>query len=43
MMVEAGLVEFEWREMPERVEMRIDEGDPILRTVFLARAVWKGA
>ena len=39
MMEKAGLVDFGWRQMPEKVEMRMDESNPIYRTVFLARAM----
>ena len=41
MMDDAGLVDFEWREMPGQVALMMDNDHPIFRTVFLARAVRK--
>ncbi|KAL8792792.1 MAG: hypothetical protein Q9195_004605 [Heterodermia aff. obscurata] len=42
MMEDAGLVDFEWKEMPGKVALRMDENHPVFRTMFLARAVCKG-
>lgn len=39
MMEDAGLVDFEWKEMPGKVALRMDESKPVFRTLFLARAV----
>jgi len=33
-----GLGGFGWREMPERVELKLYEEKPVFRKVFLARA-----
>ena len=41
MMEDAGLIEYEWKEMPGKIALRIDESHTIFRTVFLARAVCK--
>ena len=38
-MGQAGLVDFGWKEMPDRVEMKFGEELSVWRTVFLARAV----
>lgn len=43
MMEEAGLVDFGWKEMPDRVEMKFGEKHSVWRTVFLARAVLPNA
>ena len=39
MMLGHGLGDFGWREMPERVEIKLHEGKPIFRKGFLARGV----
>ena len=39
MMKDHGLGDFGWREMPERVEMKLHEGKPVSRKGFLARGV----
>lgn len=36
-----GLEEFGWMEMPERVELKIHEENPMYRKVFLARGARK--
>ncbi len=36
-----GLEEFGWMEMPERVELKIHEENPMYRMVFLAREARK--
>ena len=38
MMENAGLGDFAWKEMPGKVELRMNEETPVYRTVFLARA-----
>lgn len=38
-MEEAGLVDFGWKVMSEKVEVRLSERHSVFRTVFLARAV----
>lgn len=39
MMEEHGLKEFGWKEMPERLELRMQGRKPVFRKGFLARAV----
>ena len=38
-MKDHGLGDFGWREMPERVEIKLNEGKPVFRKGFLARGV----
>ena len=39
LMKKAGLVDFEWKVIPEKVELKMDEKKPVFRTVFFARAM----
>lgn len=32
-----SLIDFGWREMPDKVELKMHEGDPVIRKVFVAR------